>query len=705
MFGILASWLVPEYTHYWKAAGDIFIRSSQLVTMPFIMLELACSLGGLSNASLRTLLRTGGLVFVLLVMVGGLAVILVPTWLPPLTSSNFYTPTLLAEQSQTSLIERFIPFNIFAAMAEDNFPAIVMFSGFVGLVLQGLSNNEILLAPMNSARELFRRLNKIVLKMTPIAVFSLVSTTLAAADTDELLRLHALPVIGLSGLLLLSVAVIGLTMSVSTLTWKEFWNITKAPLILTASTSNLIISLPTLVSSLQEVLSEKYKDRGPEMIETCNEQIGAAVPVGFALPTLGQVYMLMMIPFMGWYADRPFGLLQKLNMLATGIPGSIGGIQSVVRQELAAASLPESLLSVFFLNREWVFRTEKILSLLGLIVLVLCIVGVTTGTIRLRKRRFIGALAASILLGTSLTYGVYGLLSKTLAGTYKKDQVLLDRAPLISVTTPIASISRVSTIDEASETAFPSLPVKLDSMRARGILRIGIKTSDVPWSFHGANGKLLGYDADVIQAIANFSSLKVHVVEAPLEVLEHMINNSQLDLALGGIEENAYRAARVHTSNGYQTVHRALVAWHQNVLTVQSAELSRINRPLRIAVADPYMPSADLKDAIEEFLGNPGPAVPVSFARIANVKDFFVKGPTDRYDALLWNAEGGSSWSVLHPQTDVLTVFGSELPNQIVMLLGGTDSEWQNYVNEWIGIQTSERLFEKLYRHWILVTE
>jgi Na+/H+-dicarboxylate symporter len=310
----------------------------------------------------------------LLVIAGSLAVILVPTWLPPLTSSNFFTPTLLKEQTQTSLIEKFVPFNIFTAMAEDNFPAVVMFSGFVGLVLQGLSNNEVLLAPMNSARELFRRLNKIVLKMTPFAVFSLVSTTLAAANTDELIRLHALPVIGLSGLLLLAVTVIGLTMSFSTLTWKELWAITKAPLILTASTSNLIISLPTLVSSLQDVLSEKFKDRGSDMIETCNEQIGAAVPVGFALPTLGQVYMLMMIPFMGWYADRPFGLMQKLNMLATGIPGSIGGIRSVVRQELAAAALPENLLNIFFLNTEWIYRSEKTLSLIGLIVLVLCIV-------------------------------------------------------------------------------------------------------------------------------------------------------------------------------------------------------------------------------------------------------------------------------------------------------------------------------------------
>lgn len=705
ILGTLAAWLVPDYAEDWSIIGTIFIRASQLVTMPFIMLELACSLGGLSSASLRTLLRTGGVVFVLLVILASIAVIIVPTWLPPLTSSNFFNPSLLDDPPQVNLIEKLIPFNIFAAMAEDNFPAVVLFSAFAGLVLQGIKGNEVLLLPMNSARELFRKLNKVVLKITPLAVFSLVSSTLASADTDELIRLHALPIIGLSGALLLAVTVVGLTMSFSTLTWKELWSITKTPLILTASTSNLIISLPTLVGSLQEVLSEKFKDRNEDILTTANEQIGAAVPVGFALPTLGQVYMLMMVPFMGWYADRSFSIIQKLHMLATGIPGSIGGIRSVVRQELAAASLPENLLNIFFLNTEWIYRTEKTLSLIGLIVLVICIVGTTTGTLRLNSKRLFAVLTASLSLGTVLSFGIYAMLTSTLSGSYNKDQILMNRKPLVQISTPIASIKRINSLREASLAAFPSLPVNLDSIRSRGSIRIGVKTSDYPWSFRGSNGALVGYDVDIIQTIANFSTLNVHVVEAPLEVLERMVSNRQLDIALGGIEENAYRAIRIHTSNGYQTIHKALIAWHESVLSVQSAESNRLDRPLRIAIADSYMPSTDQKDAIEEYLGSPGPPVPVTFVRIPAVENFYTKGPSRSFDALLWSAEGGSSWSVMYPKTDVLTVFGSELPNQMVMLLAGDDVTWHQYINEWISIQSSEKLFDKLYRHWILVNE
>ncbi|MBM4179367.1 MAG: cation:dicarboxylase symporter family transporter [Ignavibacteria bacterium] len=705
VLGIVAGLAIPAFCAYWQPAGMIFIRASQLVTMPFIMLELACSLGELSNASLRTLIRAGGLIFIFSVLVASAAVLFVPTWLPHLTASMFFNPAMLDSPPPVNLLEKFIPYNIFAAMSDDNFPAVVLFSAFAGLVLQGMSNNQVLLAPMNSARDLFRKLNKIVLKLTPYAVFALVSETVSTTDTLELIRLHALPVIGLGGMVLLSTFTLGITMSFTNLTWKELWTIAKAPLILTLSTSTLIIALPTLVTSLQEVLSEKFKDRNKDMLDACNEQIGAAVPVGFALPTLGQVYMLMMVPFMAWYVDRPFNILQKLQMLATGIPGSIGGIRSVVRQELAEAALPENLLNIFFMNTEWIYRTEKTLSLIGLIVLVLLIVATTTKTMKLNKRRIIGTLITTAGLAFLLSTGVKAMLTRTLAGTYNKDKVLMSRQPLIKVKNPFESVTRIMSLREASLDAFPSLSVSLDSIRKRGFIRVGLKTSDYPWSFHDVHGKLVGYDVDVLQAAANFRSIKIRLIEAPMDVLESMIGNSQIDMAIGGIEDNVYRAARVQTTTGYQLVHRALVTWSDDVYAVQSAEANRLGRPLKIAVADAYLPSPNQKDIIEEHLGSPGPPVPVTFSRIADIKSYFANPHDQKYDALMITAEGGSSWSVLYPTTNVLSVFGPDLPNQMVMLLAGNSNDWHTYMDEWISMQESEGLFKRLYDHWILVNE
>lgn len=703
--GILAAWVVPEYCSTWGIVGTMFIRASQLVTMPFIMLELACSLGELSNTSLRTLLRTGGLVFACLVLAAGSAVLLVPTWLPPITASSFFHPAILETPAPVSLLDKLLPFNVFTAMAEDNFPAVVLFSAVAGVVLQGLPGKRVLLDPMLGALEVFRRLNKLVLRFTPFAIFSLVSSTLADTNAEDLVRLHALPVIGIGGVILLSTFVIGLAMSFTALTWRELWSILKAPLILTASTGNLIVSLPTLVTSLQDVLRTKFGNEDPQVVDACTEQIGATIPVGFALPTLGQVYMLMMVPFMAWYSNRPFDISQTLRMLATGIPGALGGIRSVVRQELAEAALPENLINVLFLNTDWVYRTEKTASLIGLVILVLVIVSVTTRTFRIRPKRLLVSIGTTAVLGITLTFGVNSLLTRTLAGTYKLDTVMQQRRPAVSVLKPFDRIDRVMSAEQISPVAFPSLPAHLDSIRSRGYLRVGVKSTDYPWVFRNAGGQLVGYDMDVVQTIANYGGLAIRIVEAPLEILESMLQRQQLDLAIGGIEANGYRSARIQATNGYQTTHRALVVWPEHLADVQNAELHRLQRPLRIAVADTYLPSPDQQDRIEEHLGSPGPPAPVTFTRIPSAASFFANRTNTAYDALLVTAEGGSSWSVVYPETDVLTPFGSELPTQMVMLVGGNDPAWLRYVDEWIALQANQRLFTKLYDHWITVTD
>ena len=703
LLGIAVAFVIPQYCYLWAPAGTIFLRASQLVTMPFIMLELLCSLGELSNSSLRTLVRAGGAALLFLFIAAGAAVVLVPTWLPPIVASTFFTPSMLDSPEPVNLLEKFIPFNIFGAMAEDNFPAVVLFSCFAGFALQRLPNNAVLLAPLNSARDLFRSLNKIVIRMTPIAVFALVSTTISGSDHSELLRLHALPVIGLLGLLLLSVFVVSMTMSVSALTWQELWQILKAPLILTASTSSLIISLPTLVTTLQEVLAEKFKGRNPDVLETCREQIGAAVPVGFALPTLGQVYMLFITPFIGWYVNQPFTLSEKFRLLATGIPGSLGGIRSAVRQELAEAGLPEHLLNIVFLNTEWIYRSEKTLSLIGLVVLALIVVGATTGTLRLHKRRLVGSLLVSGILGLGLTFGVNALLSHTLANSYNRDTVLRARTALIKPTSSLRQIGSLTTVDQASLDTYPSQPVVLDSIRQRSYIRVGVRSGEYPWAYSNASGGLVGYDIDVLQAAANFSGLEFRLVIAPAEVLETMLERQQIDLAIGGIEENLYRSVKVYATQGYQLVHKALLVHQDRTQLVQSAESHRLGRPLRIAVAESFLPSSVLKDHIEEDLGNPGPPVGVSFARISSTRQFLDDSSGTRYDALLTTAEGGSSWSVLYPETNVLTVFGRDLPNQMVMLLGGKDPQWLTFLNQWISVQEAEGLFRRLYNHWILV--
>jgi proton glutamate symport protein len=89
-------------------------------------------------------------------------------------------------------------------------------------------------------------------------------------------------------------------------------------------------------------------------------------------------------------------------MLLTGIPSVAGGLKSAVRQELLAASLPVDLVALVNINAEWLYREEKVLSLLGLVLLVVLVVSGSLGLLRLRRGPLLAGLSFTTLLALGL---------------------------------------------------------------------------------------------------------------------------------------------------------------------------------------------------------------------------------------------------------------------------------------------------------------
>ena len=138
LLGILASLLLGPRVARLTPLGQIFLRASQIAVMPYLICELVGSLGSLQPASMRLLSRTGGLVLLAILASGALTVLLLPASLPALTSSAFFSPELLQPPEPPDLVSTYLPFNIFSALADDNFPAVVLFAAVLGVLVQGL---------------------------------------------------------------------------------------------------------------------------------------------------------------------------------------------------------------------------------------------------------------------------------------------------------------------------------------------------------------------------------------------------------------------------------------------------------------------------------------------------------------------------------------------------------------------------------------
>lgn len=149
------------------------------------------------------------------------------------------------------------------------------------------------------------------------------------------------------------------------------------------------------------------------------------------------------------------------------------------------------------------------------------------------------------------------------------------------------------------------------------MLRVGARSDGMTWAYRNDRGELVGYDLDLVSALARSLGVRLEVREADLESLERWLDAAWIDLAVGGIQTSP------------QQVHLALVAPDAKVTLLQNLRQQRLTRPLLIDITDPQLP-------------------------LASKDQFFGADGQSRFDGLLTTAEGGSSWAVLHPRTTLI---------------------------------------------------
>ena len=254
--GLLIGWLFPHQALALEPLGRIFLQASQIVVMPFLICELVVGFGSLQAGMLSSFARSGALVLLGLWLAGGLMVVILPAFLPPLVTSQFFHAGLFEKPASVDLLTVYLPDNIFSGLAADNFPAVVLFSSVLGVLLQGIEGRQKLLDPLEVMRQLFGRLNKLVARIIPFGIFALTAMNISRMDWEKLLRIQGFFQLSLVAFLALSLICLAAVVSLTPLTPAALWRAIRGPLALTASSANLLICLPMLVTNLrQELLS------------------------------------------------------------------------------------------------------------------------------------------------------------------------------------------------------------------------------------------------------------------------------------------------------------------------------------------------------------------------------------------------------------------------------------------------------------------
>ena len=90
-----------------------------------------------------------------------------------------------------------------------------------------------------------------------------------------------------------------------------------------------------------------------------------------------------------------------------------------------------------------------------------------------------------------------------------------------------------------------------DGGSSSGVLRVGTEGTYSPFSFHDADGKLTGYDVEVIEAVADQLGLEVEYSETTWDAIFAGLEAERFDLIANQVTINDERAAKYDLSEPY----------------------------------------------------------------------------------------------------------------------------------------------------------
>ena len=80
----------------------------------------------------------------------------------------------------------------------------------------------------------------------------------------------------------------------------------------------------------------------------------------------------------------------------------------------------------------------------------------------------------------------------------------------------------------------------------------------------------------------------------------------------------------------------------------------------------------------------------------------FMTAPESTFDAMLYSAEAGSAWTLLHPEFSVVIPSPGVASVPVVFGLPAGEAELTRYVDAWINLNKDSGIIDRLYDYWIL---
>jgi ABC-type amino acid transport substrate-binding protein len=576
-------------------------------------------------------------------------------------------------------IDLYIPVNPFSSMARTVVPAAAVFSVAFGIALIGVENKQSLLDILAATSKTLSRIAMMVVKVTPIGVFAIAANAAGTLTIDQFGRLQSYIIPFIVATLILTFWILpGLAAALTPFSYREILKSARDALTTGFVTGNLFITLPMLVENARKL----FEDRRIKNDDTDN-YVEVLVPTSFNFPNIGKLLTLLFVLFAGWYVGKNIALADYPGFAVLGLFTLFGGVDLALPFLLDQMKIPSDMYQLYVVTgvvNSW-FAT--LLAVMNLFTFTLVATCAATGAVKINWPRIFRFAIISLVIFVAALLGTRFVLSELVS---KED---ITRYTLMHAEIEDSKPADIKEIDSKDAVAQKS-PLK--SIVKRGKLRVGYHPENLPFSFVNDNGDLVGLDVELMHMLAREMKVEIEFIEWTYETVFKDLDQNKFDIAIGGLIVNPERLAKANFSNPYMNMTTAVVVKDHRRNQFKSWRLIDKEPIIRLGVVGERR-----AENVKTELPN------TEITLLETYSDFFKDNPKD-VDVLVISAEAGSAWTILYPAYSVV-VPEPHLKSNAALAIPLGDSDFGDFVNNWLQMKQTSGIIDKLYNKWILGTK
>ncbi len=672
--------------------ANAFVMLLQMTAIPYIALSLMVGIGSLSPAKVTITLKKTLVILLALLAIVLVFILLAPISFPNWQSADFYSLNTISTAPAFDIISLFIPTNPFYALANGLIPSVVLFSIFIGIGLMQVKSKKSTLAVLNGLNNAVVNVSNMVMKFAPIGIFCIAQRAAVTIDSEQLDGLQVYIVTSAVLVFLLTFVVLpAIVATITPFTYSQILKCSREAMITAFATGSFFIVIPTIVEKTKQLIEQNSQ------AQTCSKVLKAdvcnlpsiIVPISFSLPVGGKLLGLLFTLFAAWFSGSQVNSSDYLQLLVAGIPQLFGSTTLAVPNLLEIFSVPGSLFDLFLVAENIIVsRLSALLSVTFAISLVLLIATNMLQSFTFKWRSFIWYLLllplVSILAFISLRF-TFDAISYQYQGYdkfIKRDFILMD------VSTKVLSEPSNQSENTVQNNLFNGNSV-LKRIKQRGFIRVGYFRDDLPYAFHNDKGKLVGFDIEIINLLADDLGITIEFVRIFHKQAKKLLSSGYLDMTTG-MPVTPRNMQDYTLTVPYSSQSMAFLVKEERRKEFSDWQNIISREDLIIGIPEIFYSENVVKRYFEKTT-----AWEISTPRL------FFKEKHQNIDGMLFGAATASAWTLLHPDYTVIVPKPARPELSMAFAISTNDHAFEIFMRNWIVMKQKNKDIDHLFNYWI----